>query len=150
MTLTENSFQTFEGDTLKYPGWVNGYVKPLHYLWIEQDGNTITSCTLCDEGDAAYLIKDSRPGTLWLVNQGVYRSRQGKCSADLLNNKTFRCYELQAKLLNGDLDFNPQQWADFVEFYDDKKQQVLSFIQSILIPLHPLLSRSPAFQKLIS
>ena len=149
LRLTENSYRTFEGDTLQHPGWVNGYMKPLHYLWIEYTGDTIDCCVLCDVEDAAYLIQDSRPGTLWLVNQGVYLSREGKSSADLLQDKIFRKYELQAKLLNGDLDLNPQQLADFGAIYGEKKEQVRAFVESILAPLHPLLTRSSAYNGLL-
>ncbi len=152
LSISENALVTIHGDSLKTPGWINGYMKPLHYVLIEYQGAKLTQFNICDQLEAAQLCQQKRTkGTLWLINQGVMASFDGKTTDKLKADPNLALLELQVKLLDGDLDFTEQQETLLKTWLTaDKKPLLKQFIQDILLPLHPQLLTSLAYQSLIA
>jgi hypothetical protein len=99
--ISQNALCTFTGDTLQQPSWVNGYVKPLHYIAQMPDGRYI----LIDTEEAELILKEpQRVQLLWLVNHGpLILNGQEKQSLEV------KQMELYAKLLGRDVEFTDEQ-----------------------------------------
>ena len=146
MLISQNGACTFEGDTIDHSGWVNGYVKPLHYLF-KKEGKWI----LIDQGEAEAVLKHRECETLWLINQGMLISKEGLSNQSFREDKRFCQIELMAKLLNGDLLFDELQWNLFASWVKDlgeeKKEILKKFFEEVLFDLHPLLESSPEYHR---
>jgi hypothetical protein len=57
--------------------------------------------------------------------------------------------ELHAKLLNGDLMFNEAQERVIKKWENRKFELLIEFVETILVPLHPLLKDSPEYCRLL-
>lgn len=155
LQISENGACTFEGDTLKQPGWLNGYVKPLHYIAQGIKGETGSeesdAFTLIDESEAAELLKNKGCRLLWLVNHGVAYASEEQAKDALQQDTQFSRLELAAKLLNGDLKFDDQQWKLFRSWVDGMSSEKIAlldkFIKELLFDLHPLLESSAEYNR---
>ncbi len=121
--ISQNALCTFTGDIVQQPGLVNGYMKPLHYIAQLPDGCYV----LIDTQEAAQILKQPKTvRLLWLVNHGPL----------ILNTKEpLECkkMELQAKLLNGDLQFTDEQQDLFNATFSLEHHILLkSFVSEIL------------------
>lgn len=149
LLISENAACTFEGDSIDNSGWVNGYVKPLHYL-VQKEGKWI----LIDQGEAETLLKNKKCETLWLVNHGVLISKEALTTQSFRNSDSFCKRELAAKLLNGDLLFDKDQWdlfSSWVGGMDEEKKNLLKgFFEKILFNLHPHLETSAEYHRVHS
>jgi hypothetical protein len=119
--ISENSFTTFEGDRPDSPGFINGYMKPLSYIALLPDRKFV----LIDTAEAANCLREKqRIPMLYLVNQGA-----------IFGEMTIPPQvELAAKILNGDLEFTPDQ----KKLLQGKEQLLEAFVRKILAPLKPL------------
>lgn len=145
LMISKNGAITFEGDSVEKPGWINGYVKPLHYLFQGNDKKWV----LIDESEASSVIESKEGKNLWLVNQG-FVSKNKENSLDLLQNSQFKMLELEAKIINGDFDFDRDQWNLFIGWIDQKKFMILmQFCEKILCAVRPSLAKSSQFYRLI-
>lgn len=147
LSISKNGVCTFEGDSIDNPGWINGYMKPLHYL--AQIGD---KWILIDQGEAEGLLKGKAPcKTLWLVNHGVLISEKGLVRGAFNEDEVFCQRELIAKVLNGDLLFDEPQWKLFcfwVEKMDVEKKRLLKqFFEQVLFNVHPLLQSSAEYNR---
>lgn len=152
LAVTKNACVTFAEDSVERSGWVNGYVKPLHYLWIVFENKKIKQCALCDESEAAELMHKKEKGLLWLVDNGVLASDLLLKTDALLCDPAFPLLEVQAKALNGDLVFSECQWTVFMNWIDTKEKAKLfmEFAEKVLFPLHPTLRTSGQYARLAS
>lgn len=124
-----NCIATFEGDSLTQPGFVNGYVKPLHYI-AQFDGNS--SYILIDTDEAATLLRKRNVSLLWLIDHGPL-------IAERTIPSEIKKIEVQAKLLGGNLEMNEDQKQIFNECFALGYKSLLDdFIREILKPLYPL------------
>lgn len=72
LQISENALCTFTGDTVKRPGFLNGYAKPLHYI-AEISPNQFV---LIDTQEAAELLDTpSQAISLWLIGCGFLFGR---------------------------------------------------------------------------
>ncbi len=155
LSISENALLTVQGDSLAMPGWITGYMKPLHYVLIEYQNHEITQFNICDQMEAAQLCQQKRKkGTVWLVNQGVMTSFDGqttdKLKADPQLANSLAILELQMRLLDGDLNFTKQQETLLKNWLTANKKPLLKqFMQEILLPLHPRLLTSLSYKILI-
>ncbi len=152
LSISENALVTVQGDSLAMPGWLIGYMKPLHYVLIEYQEHKLTEFHICDQLEAAQLCQQKRTkGTLWLINQGVMASFDGQTTDKLKTDPNLALLELQVKLLDGDLNFTEQQETLLKRWLTaDKKPLLKQFMQEILLPLHPQLLTSLSYNSLIA
>jgi hypothetical protein len=146
--ISKNGALTFQGDSLESPGWINGYMKPLHYLFHTDDKKWV----LIDESEAALVIKEREGNALWLVNHGFLFSNIEINKEDKeTEDKEFAILELKAKIVNGDISFDPNQWRTFKEWVNAERYQLLMrFIDCILTSLHPTIQKSVPYFRLIN
>jgi hypothetical protein len=137
--ISENSFITLTGDSLEIPGWLNGYVKPLHYLLFHDEQSIII-----DAEEAAQTIeKRTNEVTLWLINHGVVYSTKNDTTEEMLKKDSIRQLELATKILDGDLEFNELQWKDLTNWISGHKKLLLEeFIDSIICDVRPGLNKT--------
>ncbi|MBA3239086.1 MAG: DUF3638 domain-containing protein [Parachlamydiaceae bacterium] len=122
LKVSINGFCTFEGDSVETPGWVNGYVKKLHYIAFLADGDSV----LIDQDEAAMLFETRSCDAVWLVNSGMAFEIKVLKEGFAIEPETteFAELELHAKLLNGDLMFNEVQ-ARLIEKWENRKLELL-------------------------
>jgi Protein of unknown function (DUF3638)/Type III restriction enzyme, res subunit len=143
--ISENSVITLEGDSLDAPGWVNGYLKPLHYIFISPKGQQ----GIIDEDEATIKIINQDQGTLWLVNHGVVYSTQELTREKLIKNQAFVKLELVVKLLDGDFAFDDLQWSILTNWLDANQRKLwLNFIDSVLCEVRPNLNKTGLYYKI--
>ncbi len=122
--ISENALTTFEGDSPDAPGFVNGYMKPLHYIAGMPDGRLV----MIDSQEAAEILEKREIPFLYLVNQGpIFMKKGAKLPGEL------KKIEVMAKILNGDLRLNAEQ----KELMRGKEEMLKQFASEILVPLHP-------------
>ena len=98
--ISQNALCTFTCDDVSKPGWVNGYMKPLHYIALLLDGTYV----LIDSEEAAQILKGYfTVQFLWLVNHGRIDHGQAPIPPELAQ------VEIHAKLFNKDLEFSKEQ-----------------------------------------
>lgn len=140
--ISQNSVITLEGDSLDRPGWVNGYVKPLHYIYITPKG---LHCII-DKEEASQKIKRLEKGTLYLANQGVVYSTTGLTRVKLIQDPNFLKKELAEKILNGDLTLDEKQKEVLINWLDqDQKKLLLKFVETTLESIHPGLNKTAEY-----
>ncbi len=116
--VSQNALCTFTGDSPNQPGWINGYIKPLHYIAQLLDGRYV----LIDTDEAGQVLKQPRSvRLLWLVNHGPLIAFTGE---DIPNRM-----ELEAKWLNGDQRYNPEQQRLFDAVPQEGRVLVKEFTQ---------------------
>jgi hypothetical protein len=147
LKVSKNGFCTFEGDSLSTPGWITGYVKELHYIAFLINGDSV----LIDQDEAAMLFDKRNCDAIWLVNSGMAFENQKKIkdSPNPFESAEFVTHEFQAKLLNGDLMFDESHWKVIEKLEKSKFDLLMEFVETILLPLHPLLKDSPEHCQLL-
>ena len=105
---------------------------------------------MVDQDEAAQFFEKRNCHAVWLVNHGMAFKGPEEISAlgCMPSPDDFKVLELHAKLLNGDLQFNEQQWSFFEKWVDTRYELLMEFIEMILLPLHPLLKDSPEYGQL--
>lgn len=142
--ISANAIATLEGDALQSPGWVNGYIKQLSYL-AEVKENTFV---LMDHAEAMKRLHNAKV-KLWMINHGPLYNMDHDQQEQVQAHSVFQNMELAAKLLNGDVQFNPCQWEFLTLWLQGKQSLLKSFLQDVLVPLHPELPSLPDYQRLI-
>ncbi len=113
--ISQNALCTFTGDSVQQPGWMNGYTKPLHYIVQLLNGRYV----LIDTQEAAQVLKEpDSVRLLWLVNHGPLIHKPESA-------KNFQQIEIDAKLLNGDLDFSEEQQSHFDAWISQQNRVLL-------------------------
>jgi hypothetical protein len=141
--ISHNAMITFLNDSIHQPGWVNGYMKPIHYLVYLDE-----KITLIHSGEAARLRNAYPDLWMWLVNFGEI-GQQIKMSTEQQEQFRSRIMlaEMAAKLLNGDLFFTAAQWNFFTHWLSKEQchDRLMGFIHKILCPAHPSLAASGGY-----
>jgi hypothetical protein len=147
LEISSNALYTLDGDCAERPGWINGYIKPLHFLAINPNSQRMV---LIDEKEADGLLGGTLSWVVWQVNHGPIVPMDATVQDKLLCDLQFQRNELLAKVLNGDLLFNRRQWCALTSWIVTPLLAftLRSFIDQLLLPIHQDLANATEYKRL--